>query len=86
MFSLSARLIVAVHRWGMITNDQDAEGAASLDQPLLNRPKGVTIASNYSMLYWREGILVTYPAGNFLVESFKDNVSISFRLYTAIKV
>ena len=31
--------------------------------------------NNYSMVYWREGILVSYKSGKFLVESFKDNVS-----------
>ena len=70
-----ARLIVAVHKWGMIFLDQESFDESSSEPSESSPTKGVKIDKSYSMMYWREGIIVNYQAGNFLVESFKDEVN-----------
>ena len=50
--------------------DEDEEGELSGD----GASKDEKNSSNHSMVYWREGILVMYEAGSFLIQSFKDNV------------
>ena len=65
-------MIIAIHKWGMIVSDQDDDEEDDL--PANVRSKNETTAQNYSMVYWREGILVVYEAGSFLIQSFKDNV------------
>ncbi len=67
---------MAVHKWGMIFLDQESFDESSGEPSEASSPtKGVTIDKSFSMMYWREGIIVNYQAGNFLVESFKDEVN-----------
>lgn len=75
MHLILARLIIAVRKWGMIVSDQDDED----DEAVISNPqatKCATASKNYSMFYWRQGILVMYEAGSFVVESFKDIVRV----------
>lgn len=51
--------MIAVNKWGMQVAE---EGASEMS------------TDNYSSVLWREGILVTYNDGFFLVESFNDDV------------
>ena len=54
--------MIAVQKWGMfITDDNEEEEDTTCD--------------NYEHKVWREGVLVTYDDGFFLVESFDDDVS-----------
>ena len=63
-------MIIAVHKWGMIVSDQDEDGELSDDETV----KDDADAENFSMDYWREGIMVMYESGSFLIQSFKDTV------------
>lgn len=56
-------MIISVHKWGIIVSDQKEDDENEAE------------SKNYTMAYWREGILVVYEAGSFLIESFKDHVS-----------
>lgn len=61
---LIARIIIAVHKWGMIL--QASNNDAKLEK--------LNVTNEYSLLFWREGILVLYEDGYFLVESFCDEM------------
>ena len=66
----------------MIISDQEVDEQET-DEGLRNNPpaqKGVTLTKNYSMIYWREGILVIYEMGKFLIESFTDHVRMIYLL------
>ena len=66
----------------MIISDQEVDEQET-DEQLSNYPpaqKGVTLTKNYSMIYWREGILVIYEMGKFLIESFTDHVRMIYLL------
>ena len=60
-----ARLIIAVHKWGMIIVDNDGKSSS----------KRSATTDEYSLVFWREGVLALYYDGYFLVESFEDDVS-----------
>lgn len=66
LFSTLARIIIAVHKWGMIL--QASNNDAKLEK--------LNVTNEYSLLFWREGILVLYEDGYFLVESFCDEVGV----------
>ena len=65
-------MIIAIHKWGMIVSDDEEDEDEELHKNEASR--GEMTTENYSMVYWREGILVMYEAGSFLVQSFKDDV------------
>ncbi len=68
----------------MIFNEQESNGANSADNYESTPAKGATFTKNFSMIYWREGIFVSYEAGRFLIESFKDDVSLSLKFILLI--
>ena len=59
LFCSIARLMIAVHKWGV---QVDEEGGSETD------------TEQYSSTLWKNGILVVYNDGFFLVESFQDEV------------
>ena len=58
----TARLMIAVQKWGMQVSDGTNETSSE--------------SENYEHKVWREGVLVTYDDGFYLVESFHDEVCI----------
>eukprot|EP00794_Sanderia_malayensis_P013704 gene13704-15131_t len=71
---LIARLIMAVHKWGMLFMEQETDADNNVKDSVPNPIIGATTTTNYTMIYWREGIFVSYDAGRFLIESFKDDI------------
>merc|ERR1719494_687015 len=63
---LIARLIIAVHKWGMIVGG-DSNSVSNGQQS-----RGMLLTSDYWMVFWKEGLKVVYGGGYFLVESFND--------------
>ena len=59
----------------MILASEESADQESQAKVGLQTQKGLSVTKNYSMVYWREGMLVVYQAGHFRVESFKDDVS-----------
>ena len=54
--------MIAVQKWGMQVSDGTNETSSE--------------SENYEHKVWREGVLVTYDDGFYLVESFHDEVCI----------
>lgn len=54
--------MIAVQKWGIFVTDEDNED-------------GNTQEDTFEHKVWKEGVLVTYDEGFFLVESFDDDVS-----------